>query len=256
MNSYKDDRNLYEDTEHWENLTLSKYEQEKIEIIRQIIPADVNSIADIGCGNGIITNQLIDNWSVIGVDRSWAALQFVKSNKLQAEINNTPFKTNSIDLILCSEVLEHLPEPVLVQSIAELKKIARKYLLITVPNNELLSKNFIKCPECSFIYNASYHLHSFAKKNIFSLFPEYSVIESFECGQPVRQFVPLLLKIKQQYGNSWARYSKKKNSICPKCSHRFLYIENKNFISFLCNAVNRFFSPRKPYWLGFLLKKK
>ncbi|MBD3341831.1 MAG: methyltransferase domain-containing protein [Candidatus Lokiarchaeota archaeon] len=254
MKKYKD-RHLYEDADHWRNLKLSQYQHERINIIRETVPDEVTSIADIGCGNGIITNTLVDNRFVIGLDRSWAAIQFVHSNKCQAEINNIPLKNNSIDLVLCSEVLEHLTEPVLLKSIVELNRVAGKYLLITVPNDEYLSKNHIKCPKCGFEYNASYHLQSFNKNKLLSLFPEYSEIKSFECGKPVRQYVPFLLNIKQRVGKSWAQFSNEKTSICPKCSNRFLYIENKNIISHICNGMNSLLSPRKPYWLGLLLKK-
>lgn len=256
MSNLENDRQLYEDEKHWQEVTSSVYVTEKINIIRRIIPFDVKSIGDIGCGNGIIANQLAENWWVVGVDWSWAALSNVRTIRLNAEINRLPFVNDAFDLILCSEVLEHLPKTILKKALAELSRVSHRYLLITVPNQEYLPKNYIKCPKCCHIFNAAYHLNSFSKGKLLSLFPGFRIIKAFKCGKAVRQYVPFLLKIKQQLANSWARFSAKRHYICPKCSFHFTYQENKNIISLICDILNRFLSSRQPYWLGVLLEKQ
>lgn len=45
------------------------------------------------------------------------------------DLSNLPFKDEAFDIVLCSEVLEHVTRPV--QSICELKRIAKKGLIIT-----------------------------------------------------------------------------------------------------------------------------
>ena len=256
MNKFNKDGHLYEDPSRWENFKPSKYLRNKIEIIRSIIPEDVRTIGDVGCGNGIITNTLADTWRVIGLDRSRTALAYVENLAVAASINKLPIKQASFDLVLCSEVIEHLPPQIFKQALKELAGISRKYLLITVPNQEYLAKNHIKCPECNFVFNAAYHLHSFNAQKLQSLFPDFKMIKKFESGKPVRQYNRFLLKIKQKAGNSWARFSEQKYYICPDCGFRFSYRENKNIISFVCDGLNRLVSFRKPYWLGLLMVKK
>ncbi|MHA1755963.1 MAG: class I SAM-dependent methyltransferase [Promethearchaeota archaeon] len=255
MKYSKDDRKLYEDSSRWENTTISSYFEEKINIFKKIIPSDIKTIIDIGCGNGIITNQLANSWNIIGFDRSLTALTFVQTPAICGSIENLPFCNNSFDLVLCSEVLEHLPEEIYQRALSELKRVAKKYLLITVPYGEYLPKNYIKCPKCSYTFNAAYHLRSFDKKSLPLLFPEFKLVKFFECGKKVRQYNPLLLSIKQKLGNSWARFSESKYYICPSCNFRFKYQQNNNLISFICDGLNRFISPRHFYWLGGLFKK-
>lgn len=256
MKTLKNERHLYEDAQRWDKLTLSGYIREKIELIKELIPSGVVSIADLGCGNGVVTNSLPDRCWIVGMDRSWAALQSVEAIRVSGSIESLPFTDKAFDFILVSEVLEHLPQHDLARAVDEMKRICGKYLLITVPNREYLSKNHLKCPECGHIFNAAYHLHSFDKEKIVSFFPDYRLLTSFECGKRVRQYSPFLLKIKQKLGRSWTRIAENRPYICPQCHHRFEHAEELNVVALLCNMINRILIKPKPYWLGVLLERK
>lgn len=255
MKSSKNNRYLYEDAQRWDELTISDYIQEKIDLIRNMIPSTVCSIVDLGCGNGVVTNRLAKNQWVVGLDRSQTALQSVTAIRVNASIDFLPFSYQAFDFVLVSEVLEHLPESVLKASVNEIQRICKEYLLVTVPNDEYLPKNYLKCPECAHVFNASYHLHSFDKEKLLSLFPQYHLVHYFECGKPVRQYAPFLLKIKQQLGRSWTRIAENRSYICPLCRHRFTNREKLTSIAVLCNGLNRVLLKQKPYWMGVLLKK-
>lgn len=246
----------YENDVHWGKVGIDKWTQQKIDVIKSIIPEDVASIADIGCGNGMITRNMGEKYFLVGIDRSLTALKYVHFSKINADVTHLPLKDNCIDLALSSEVLEHLPGKTLDDAIQELKRISKKYILITVPNQEYLSKNAVKCSECDFEFNASFHFNSFCRQKLEGYFPEYKILKFFECGMPVRQYNPFLLKIRQRIGNAWGRFTDTLNIICPRCGHHFIAAPNKNMISILCDGLNRFFSPRKPYWMGILFEKK
>lgn len=67
------------------------------------------------------------------------------------------FKNNSVDNIVCTEVLEHIPDNKL--AIKELFRVARKRIIITVPFNEEIQEHL--CIHC-YNYTPSYgHLHSY-----------------------------------------------------------------------------------------------
>ena len=130
--------------ENWQEFVLDNKMKDKIDVLLSIIPGDVTSIVDMGCGNGLITNELQKQFDVVGIDRSLAALNFVNSTKVNGDINSLPLKNEAVDLLLASEVLEHLNDETLKKAIAEIQRTASKYILITVPNNELLAKNALK----------------------------------------------------------------------------------------------------------------
>ncbi|PLX13404.1 MAG: hypothetical protein C0598_03685 [Marinilabiliales bacterium] len=234
-----------------------KYEalKPKVEKVISSIPDDVNSILDVGCGNGIITNVLGKNYDVTAVDRSEEALSFVETNKINSSADNIPLEDKSFDMVFSSELLEHLPDEVLVGTIEEIKRLSKKYIFITVPNAENPDKLLIKCPKCNYIYNSPNHLRSFNIKKLKSLFPNYKLLDSFTFGKKVRYYNPLLLNLKKKLtpANSWIPYfwveKAKRNTTCPKCENEF---ENKykfNPITTAIDTLNVIISPKKDYWL-------
>jgi len=42
--------------------------RDKINLVIDYIPEDVKTILDVGCGNGVITNELAKRYKVTGVD--------------------------------------------------------------------------------------------------------------------------------------------------------------------------------------------
>lgn len=98
-------------------------------------------VLDIGCGNGNISNQLGElGHLVLGIDISEEAINVAKKKN---KLINVEFKAISaeeltvnekFDVIVCSEVIEHLNNPELI--IQALKKLLSEkgVLIITVPN--------------------------------------------------------------------------------------------------------------------------
>ncbi len=251
----KYEKEYYEDEFNWDLMKVNIWIQEKIDIIKSIIPKDVISILDVGCGNGIITNSLQLDYSILGIDRSLSALKYAELKKIRADVTIIPIKNYAVDMSICSEVLEHLEGKFLIQAIEELKRVSKKYILITVPNNENLNKNLVKCPDCHFKFNASLHYNSFNETILNLYFKGYKKLYTFESGKPVRQYNNFLLRIRQNIGNSWGRFANKRRVTCTRCGNKFIPPKNNNIISFICDGLNRFFSVRKPYWFGVLYER-
>ncbi len=255
------DNKIVYDKFDWEQLKAENL-QKKITIIKDFIPEDVKTIIDIGCGNGIITNALSDIYDITGVDRSETALKFLKTKKILANAENIPVEDNSFDMVFSSEMLEHLEDNTLSLSISEMKRLSKKYILISVPNAENPKKNSIECPKCKHIYPRSYHLQSFNLNKISKLFSEYEVVKSVTAGKKVRYYHPLILSIKHRFSpsKSWIPYywisDKQRQSICPKCENEFTFPYKFHLIATTCDLVNITLSKKKPYWLIILLKKK
>jgi len=160
-----------------------------------------------------------------------------------------------------SELLEHLEDMVYYKTIEEMKKISRKYILLTVPNGEIIEKDFIECPNCGQIFNRSYHLRSLSENKIKECFSGYRLVQSFEYGSGKRGYSPFLLKIKHRLApssswipNYWTR-NQSRETMCPRCEIRFTYGYRFDVLGLLCDFLNIVLSPHKPYWLFVLLGK-
>lgn len=254
-----DNKIIYEQ-HNWEQLDTSRLAH-KIRKVLENIPADVRSIIDIGCGNGVITNELGKKYQVLGVDRSRRALEFVNTPKLEASCDAIPVE-GPFDMVFSSELLEHLPDQVFYDTIKEFKRLARKYIFITVPNGENPEKLSIRCPSCGYIFNRPNHLRSFRVQDFEKLFPEYTIIRSFPFGKKVRYYHPLLLNLKRKMSppTAWIPYywipCTDRQAICPRCEHQFFYPWRFHTLAFAVDVVNVLVSPKKPYWLFVLMEKK
>ena len=112
-----------------------------IKILDPIVKSKILKILDYGCGVGTLDFYLANmGHSVVGVDISPKAISICKkSAKAIGVSNNTEFKmVNSIsgkfDLIICSEVLEHLKNDYL--TVHKLSKLLNRKgrIIVSVPS--------------------------------------------------------------------------------------------------------------------------
>ncbi len=244
----------------WESFRLEQLDK-KVNKVLENIPEDVKTILDVGCGNGLITNILGEKYEVTGVDRSEAALAYVKTKKIRADANSIPLPDRNFDLVFSSELLEHLDEKTFKGTLKEFSRLTRKYLFLTVPNRENPDKLLIKCSSCGYIYNRPNHLRSFSAKYLASLFPDFELIDTFVSGKKVRYYNPALLQLKRKLtpSSSWIPYywipENNRKSVCPRCEHEFEYKYKFNPMSTSLDILNAVISPKRPYWLFMVMKR-
>jgi len=73
---------------------------------------------DIGCSNGIITSSLADYFAItIPIDIDQEAIQYAESQYSSPHVHflfgdamPIPFKENSIDIVVCNHIYEHVPQ--------------------------------------------------------------------------------------------------------------------------------------------------
>lgn len=237
----------------WQNYDRSGQIKQKLEIIKNWIPKDVESIIDVGCGNGIISNYLAQSYAVTGIDISETALKEVKTSKIQCSATDIPVPEKSFDLAFSSEMLEHLNDSDLSKAVSEMQRIAKKYILVSVPYQEQLAKSFLKCDSCGRVYHAYGHLHCFSVSMLRELFPQFEQVNHLLFGPLERDFHPFLLWIKNNLGKQY--FHPIAPVICPQCKST-KYVLNSNLVSKLSNLLNRFVTKPKPYWLLMQLKRR
>jgi len=80
-----------------------------------------NTVLDVGCGDGALTYRIVEKGAnVIGIDNSEEGIKLAEEifNKKQvltqfilADAYKMPIKSNSIDCVILSEVIEHVAKP-------------------------------------------------------------------------------------------------------------------------------------------------
>ena len=126
------------------------YHKREAEFVRLQLPEALDLSIDAGCGPGRHTAILAGaSRRVLAMDISRAMLCLVRNGPafrservdlVQADVRNLPFKAGVADVILTLEVLEHLPDEMFRRTLDELRRVARKYILISVPYKENLRR--------------------------------------------------------------------------------------------------------------------
>jgi len=191
--------------QYWQQLEVWKDEINDLDNVRipktiSMIPQDVKTILEIGCGNGLLSNRIATQYEVIGLDISKLALGFVKAKRVLASSDHVPLQNNSVDVVLCADVLEHLPDQVLVHTLSEIKRVSKKYILVGVPFRERFQTAYVKCNACGHVFNRYGHVHKFNCLKLDRLFHDWDPINTAFVGGPRKYYNSLLLFVHQRLG--------------------------------------------------------
>jgi SAM-dependent methyltransferase len=128
----------------WDDMkTYGPFSRHLRRIIKKMIrPLDFKSVLDVGCGQGSFLKELQTEFPDIrahGIDISRTAVELARKRMPDGQfyvvdITET-FLDDICDLVVCSEVLEHIPDDLL--ALQNLKKMTGKYLLVSTPQGKM-----------------------------------------------------------------------------------------------------------------------
>ncbi|MFC2162751.1 class I SAM-dependent methyltransferase [Candidatus Altiarchaeota archaeon] len=111
-------------------------------IHEMIRAAEPKVVIDAGCGEGFMLSGIHDECFLVAFDLSKDSVSYSRTNNPRishviADVCDMPFKPDSADLILCTEVLEHLEDPS--RALGEIGRVAASDVILSVPNTILFS---------------------------------------------------------------------------------------------------------------------
>ena len=149
---------------------LGRYYRHVVELVRE---TGARMILDVGCGEGFTIRELRESGveaAMVGVDYSPAALAWSQANGIAqsplnvADAHHLPFPDSSFDLVLCLEVLEHLPDSG--AGLRELLRVARDCIVVSVPHEPFFrGSNFLRGKNLRALGNDPEHLHAYSGRD-------------------------------------------------------------------------------------------
>jgi len=149
-----------------------------------VVGSGASTILDVGCGEGFTIERLLKmdgHLPIQGLDSDLPALLQAKEGCPQSlfqmgDIRWLPFAAESFELVLCLEVLEHLPDPL--TALQELGRISSRHCLISVPNEPFfMLANFLRGKNIRARGNDPEHLHNWTAAQFIGMVGDHFQVE-------------------------------------------------------------------------------
>jgi 2-polyprenyl-3-methyl-5-hydroxy-6-metoxy-1,4-benzoquinol methylase len=171
-----------------DSVTTRNERQRNREAILNVIPQNINLVLDIGCGDAWIAKELLKKkGNVVSMDLAITnplnAIKNYPSENHAAVVADgmyLPFIDNCFDVIVASEVIEHLADPAAFIRHCTVKLKPGGKLILLTPYNEKLE--FYICVHCNKPTPKSAHLHSFTEKFL-EQFKNYKIKTEVLCNK-------------------------------------------------------------------------
>lgn len=161
---------------------MDRFEGDLDELFELAQPA---SILDVGCGEGILTEQWADRINpgrIVGVDlddpklsAQWAKRQRPNLEYRTIEPGGLPFADGEFELATAIEVLEHVPDPE--TTVAEMARVSSGHLLVSVPREPLWRiLNFCRGQYVSDFGNTPGHVNHWSKRSFKALLSQHGEV--------------------------------------------------------------------------------
>ena len=139
----------HQNTNRLQQALLKQFHKKIAGLVKQ---TGVTSMLDAGCGEGFLLDHLQNDGLELdytGSDLSLDAIEWSRANMFPdfkanvADIHRLPYPDNAFPLVVCLEVLEHIPDSAL--GLQELARVSSEYLILSVPHEPFFrGANFLR----------------------------------------------------------------------------------------------------------------
>ena len=168
---------------------LSRFHRRVVSLARE---TGAGTILDAGCGEGFTLSELEKSApaaSLYGMDFSPAAVAWGRDRRVTraclgaGDVTRLPFADDQFDLVLCLEVLEHLPRSE--DGLAELLRVSKGHALVSVPHEPWFrGANFLRGKHLRAWGNDPEHLHNYTGAAFRHMCAAFAGISRFEYSFP------------------------------------------------------------------------
>lgn len=136
-------------------------------------------VLNIGVGAGyfeqILSQREVEVYALDPIEEAVKQVQSYCVEARQGYAHDIPFNDDFFDFVVMSEVLEHIPDEYLLESLKEIHRVLRRggAFIGTVPADEVLSQNLVVCPYCGQVFHRWGHQRSFSQEKLETLLSRF-----------------------------------------------------------------------------------
>ncbi len=240
----------------------STQEKARVDDLMSQLPTGGRSVLDIGARDGFISRLLTNHFSMVtALDLEPPSIVHDRIDCIRGDITSLNMADASFDLVLCAEVLEHIPPTKLLVACRELARVSSEYVLIGVPYKQDIRVGRTTCNSCREVSPPWGHVNTFDEIRLAKLFPEFLVVSQSFVGESVSKTNALSCALMDMAGNPYGTYSQ--DEPCTYCGsnlteppERKLWQKVLTKIAFLGFQMQKSFVKPHPNWVHMLLKRQ
>lgn len=217
---------------------------------------------DVGARDGWFSALLTQRFtSVVALDLEKPTIEHPGIECVQGDATDLAFCDNAFDLVLCTEVLEHIPSKNLLQACSEIQRVAQKYIIIGVPFKQDIRIGRTMCYTCGKRNPPWGHVNRFDELSLRKLFPLCDAQTTSFVGVNHSRTTALSTFLMDLAGNPYGVYDQEEP--CIHCGARLKAPPPRNLTQKICtrlaiwmdNIQQPFHDPH-PNWIHVLFQKK
>ena len=121
----------------------------QIDLVRKLKP---KTVLEIGIGNGTVANYLkAHGYSVTTCDHDKAL-----NPDIVADIGKLPFDDETFDVVVASQILEHLPWDTIDDVMKEMARVSKRGAVISIPYSRVTFEMILKFPYIEAMFKRPY----------------------------------------------------------------------------------------------------
>ena len=199
-----------------------------------LVPKGYHSVLDAGAREGYYSIQLAEYFdSVTALDLVKPTVHHDRVTCAQGDLTALAYPDQSFDVVVCTEVLEHIPA--VEKAVSEIKRVAKHAIIIGVPYKQDIRICRATCVKCGKVSPPWGHVNTFDDKRLETLFEPFRIVKKVFTGVNAEQTNALATWLTDLGKNPYGIYGD--DLFCLHCNSALHPAPSRSFIHKVCGAI-------------------
>jgi len=230
-------------------------EVERVRSLFDLVPPHGRTALDIGARDGHLSLILAERFdSVVSLDLRCPAIDHPRVLCVQGDASALQFDDASFDLVICAEVLEHIPPALLEKVGREISRVTRQTAVIGVPYKQDLRVGRTRCHACGNNNPPWGHVNSFDEHRLLTLMKGLQPSRIDFVGQTRSATNAISARLLDYAGHPFGTYEQ--DEACVHCGASLTQPKLRNLTqkiatkaAYWLDAVQRLITPVRGNWI-------